>query len=411
MTKKTKTPRETATRNQYKNEELDRYCTTDNERATFRALVDCGGDYAAMAVSLGMPQSNVRNRLHKLRKKAALRGWSPTQDVKRPTMAGFSVKRISSYAKPTGPNGAMEVTGQWMIQDRDAQDRMEAMRIACDAMAEPLRGKIEPVAAPKAPLEEDLMVAYYIGDHHLGMYSWAAETGVDYDCDIAETILDQAFQRMGAAAPAAQKALVVSIGDFFHADNHKSVTPHSGNVLDTDSRHSRVIQTGIRMLRRAIDFALRKHAEVEVLIIAGNHDPESSIWLAHCMAVAYDSEPRVTVRTDPRVYKYTRWGKCLIGTTHGHRAKAKDLPAIMAVDVPQWWGETTHREFVHGHFHHESVKAERGCTVHCISVLAAADAWHAGEGYRSDRGMELAVYHKSQGRLMTLHGTVEYITA
>lgn len=395
----------------YKNEGLDKYAETEADRDVFRALVDCGGDRAAMAEAMGVSQAQVRSRLYRLRKRAAARGWSPNQDVQHPTPDGFHVRGVSTLYSTDKKTGETRIAAQWVKTNKDHEDRIEAMRIACDELAEPLRGKIDPVVAPETPLEEDLMVAYYIGDHHLGMYSWAAETGADYDCDISEAILDRAFQRLGAAAPAAQKALIVSIGDFFHADNHTSVTPHSGNILDTDSRHSRVIQIGIRMLRRAIDFALRKHAEVEVLVIAGNHDPESSIWLAHCMAVAYDNEPRVTVRTDPKVYKYTRWGKCLIGTTHGHRAKPKDLPAIMAVDVPQWWGEAAHREFIYGHFHHESVKEERGCKVRCISILAPADAWHAGQGYRSERGMELAVYHKEHGRLLTLHGTVEYISA
>lgn len=397
----------------YKNEGLDKYAETQADRDTFRALVDCGGDYDAMAKLLDVTVGSVRSRLHRLRKRAALRGWAPTQDVRRPTMEGFSAKRISSYAKPTGPNGEMEVTGQWMIQDRDKQQLAEAMRIACEALAEPLKGVINPVRKrkPKRGYDPDLMATYLIGDHHLGMLSWATETGADYDCDIAEKILRKAFKRLGAAAPRAHKALIVSIGDLYHADNHSSRTPRSGVVLDVDGRYSKVIQAGIRMMMRAIDFALKKHEVVEVVIVGGNHDPESSIWLAHSLHVAYERDPRVSVQTAPRAYRYVKWGRCLIGLSHGEKCKPDALGEIMAVDCPQWWGEAVFRHWYTGHVHHKWKRELRGCIVESLSVLPPGDAWHVGQGYRSQRGMQMDVWHKEQGCVMSITGTVEYIQA
>ncbi len=58
---------------QFKNEGLDKYATTQADRDVFKALVDCGGDYEAMSTLLGVKVSSVRNRLHRLRKRAALR--------------------------------------------------------------------------------------------------------------------------------------------------------------------------------------------------------------------------------------------------------------------------------------------------------------------------------------------------
>lgn len=387
----------------FRNEGLDKYATTEAEHATFRALCDCGGDYKAMALTLGVDVQRVRSRLHRLRKKAALRGWSPTHDVKHPTPEGFHVKGTSTLYDADG-----KVSIQWVKTDRDKEELAAAFQVAIDALIEPIRGKMKAIRRPVGG-DEQLMAAYWIGDHHMGLYSWAEETGADYDLGISENLLNTAFDRLGAAAPNAHKALIGVMGDFFHADNDSGMTPRGGNILDTDSRYSKVIETGIRCAARNIRVALRKHQIVEVVVIEGNHDPVASKWFARLLWALFESEPRVTVRTDPRIYKYTKWGLNLIGTTHGHCAKPAALPGIMASDVPKWWGETTFREFIYGHFHHEAVKEFPGCTTRCVKVLAASDAYHSGAGYRSERGMEVAVYHKTQGRILTLHGSVAYI--
>lgn len=393
---------------QYKSEHLDRYATTDADRATFAALVDCGGDYKAMAEALGISQAQVRNRLYKLRKKATAAGWAPNQDVTKPVAVGQHLKGTSTLYRRDPDTGKDEVVIQWVKTDQDREDRMEAMRIACAEMMEPLKGHAARVRKPKARLKKDLMAVYLIGDHHTGMYSWAAETGADYDCKIAERVLYEAFDELAAAAPPAQKGLIISVGDFFHADDHSSRTPMSGHVLDTDTRHAAVIQAGIRMWKRSIRFALQRHAEVEVVIVPGNHDPESSIWLTHALAAMYESEPRVTIKLDPAAHRYVRWGKCLIGTTHGHKSKGKDLGPIMAVDEREAWGQVKHCHVYTGHEHHKRVEEFRGVTVECLSVLAPGDAWHASMGYRSQRGMQLDVWHKTRGRGITVRGTVEY---
>ena len=396
---------------QFKNEGLDRYCMTDGDRATWAALLDSGGDYKAMAELLGVTPACCRDRLYKLRKRAALRGWSPTHDVTHPTPEGYHLKGTSTLYTRNKKTGEIELRAQWVKTDKDREDRIEAMRIVCAELVEPLKGIIAPVPDVAVNLDEDLMATYLIGDHHTGMYSWAEETGADYDCDIAESILNKAFSRLGAAAPAAHKALIVSIGDFFHADDHSSRTPASGHALDTDTRHSRVIQMGIRMMRRAIEFALTKHKVVEVRIIAGNHDPESSVWLAHALAAVYDSEPRVTVEASPRAYQYVMWGACLIGTTHGEKVKPAALAEVMAVDCRELWGAAAHCHWYTGHVHHKWLMELRGCIVESLSVLCPADAWHAAQGYRSKRGMQMDVWHKRHGRVITAHGTVEYINA
>jgi hypothetical protein len=237
-----------------------------------------------------------------------------------------------------------------------------------------------------------------MGDPHLGMLAWPAETGNAFDLAIAERNLFAAVDRLVDLAPRTQKALIENLGDFFHADNKNSTTT-KGTRLDTDGRWPKVLATGIKLMRRVIDRALQKHEHVTVINEIGNHDDHTSIVLSIALAQFYEHEPRVSIDTSPQSFHWYRFGKCLIGTHHGHNVKLTDLPGVMAVDQAKAWGETEHRYWHVGHVHHDALKELPGCTVETFRTLAGKDAWHAGQGYRAGRDMKLIVLHKDHGEV------------
>ncbi len=122
--------------------------------------------------------------------------------------------------------------------------------------------------------------------------------------------------------------------------------------------------------------------------------------LALCLQAHYRNEPRVKVSTNASMFQWHEFGKCLLGVTHGHTVKAKDLPGVMATDRAGAWGRTVHRMFYCGHIHHESVKEFPGCVVESFRTLAAKDAWHHGQGYRARRGMVADVWHLTRGKVL-----------
>lgn len=383
---------------------IEKYATP-LEKATLEAVARFGGDVAAAASFLEVTPVAIESRLRRLRKRAARQGWAPDHGLTRPVPEGFHVRGFSAYYEKTDDQPAV-----WVKADQDAKHRAEALREAVEEIMATSKGGIAPIPAPDRVDESDLMTAYLIGDHHNGMYSWAEETGANWDAEIASDTLVKSFYRLGDATPSTAHGLIVSIGDFYHADNSAGVTPTAGHALDTDSRHARVVRMGAHVLQQVIQYALQKHSTVEVLIIAGNHDPESSVWLALCLEMAFESEPRCNVRTSPRAYQYTLWGDCLIGTTHGHKCKPAALMEVMAADARADWG---HAKFCHwytGHIHHRSVMELRGGIVESLSVLPPGDAWHVGQGYRSQRGMKAAVWHKRLGCVTEINATIEYLT-
>ncbi len=326
-------------------------------------------------------------------KELARQGFSPGHDMTRTVPDGFHVRGVSTLYGSDG-----KIKGQWVKSQKDQEARLETLLEQFKCIDQPYRGKSETPPAPEH-CNEDLMVVYPMGDPHLGMYSWAAETGQDFDLKIAESNLVAAVDRLVGLAPPAERALIINVGDFFHSDNLSNQTTRSRHVLDVDSRWPKVVAVGIRTMRRCIDRALERHAHVTVINEIGNHDDHTSIFLSLCLAQYYENNPRVEIDTSPAHFHYVRFGANLIGVTHGNNTKPADLPGIMACDRAQDWGCTKHRYWYTGHIHHDTLKEYPGCVVETFRTLAARDAWHHEQGYRSGRDMKLDVLHIKFGRI------------
>ena len=108
-------------------------------------------------------------------------------------------------------------------------------------------------------------------------------------------------------------------------------------MLDVDSRWSRILQVGIRVMTHLIDTCLAHHREVKVINEIGNHDDHTAIMLSVALDHHYHQEPRVDIDLSPARFHYHTFGKNLIGVTHGHSAKPESLESIMAYDMADHW--------------------------------------------------------------------------
>jgi UDP-2,3-diacylglucosamine pyrophosphatase LpxH len=343
----------------------------------------------AAAAALGMSKRNIERRLQLLARK----GWSPKHDMRHPVPDGFRVKGVSTLYRPDG-----SVSAQWVKSAEDAQRQREMLEAACLAMVQDLP-KLAPRKARERGYREDLLTAYPIGDPHIGMRSWAAETGQDWDLSIAERVHCGAMAALVDAAPASEQALIVNLGDMLHYDSMAPVTPRSGHLLDADGRYAKVVSVAVKVMRQCIESALEKHQRVRVINAPGNHDETGALWMSIALAHIYENEPRVSVDTCPAVFTYFRWGRCLIGVHHGHTCKPAALPGVMAADRAADWGETTHRYWWMGHVHHESKREYPGVSVESFNTLASRDAYAAAGGWRSHESMQAIVLHREHGEV------------
>lgn len=325
-----------------------------------------------------------------------------------------SYKIIRSPFIVTGRSTLKNIqTGEDMlVWEKESLDK-EAAEAAREAAYEAMAGKLPryaPVAPPKA-VHDDLCNLYTFTDYHLGMLAWAEEGGADWDIKIAERTLIAGFRAMIAQSPRAHTAVINLQGDFLHTDGLIPVTPGHGNILDADSRYSKMVAVAIRAIRQLVGMALERHEAVRLIIAEGNHDESGSVWLRQMFEALYDEEPRVGVDTSALPFYTFIWGDTFLGFHHGHKVKNESLPLLFAAQFRKEWG-ATNKAYIHcGHRHHCDEKEYSGATVIQHPTLAARDAYAARGGWIADRAAQSISYHKKYGQVGRVFVCPEMLSA
>lgn len=372
------------------------------------------GNAAAAARSLNWPVNTFKDRL----KIAAKRGMlGPVQ-----TLPGFAIRSISTKEGDSWVRQAQEPGEEFAVPDghivkgvsalldadgRTVQQWVKTREGNAPLLTDAIKAAFEAYEpAPLVPAPEytngDLLTVYPIADLHLGMFSWAKETGADYDLKIAAELLRSSMNSLVARSANSKDAIVLDLGDYFHSDNSRNQTARSGNALDVDTRYAKVIQLGFELVIQCIELALQKHDFVEYRKTPGNHDDETSLMLAVAVAAHFRTNDRVLVDTSPSRFYMRQHGACMIAATHGDMLKMGDMAGFVAANWPEAWGKTRFRYGYTGHIHNEktlAVNTLRGLRAESFNTLAAKDAWHAGEGYQSPRNMVSITLHKERGEV------------
>jgi hypothetical protein len=350
------------------------------------------GSNRAAAKFFGVTATVVDVAVRGLKAKAALAGYSPNHDMTRAAPEPFIVRGVSTYYNAEG-----KASGQWVKTRVDDSKLEEIVRNFVADLAEDIKG-LAPITPPPAITSDNVLTVIPMGDPHFGLYAWAKDAGDDFDLDIAEKLTCSAIDRLIASSPNTHTALLLNLGDMFHADNQKNIT-NSGHQLDVDGRWAKVQQVGLRAIIYCLKRLLEKHQKVVFRINKGNHDGHSSYALALMISCYFHNEPRMEVDLSPAVCWYYTFGKVLIGSTHGDTVKGKDMLSIMAADKSEDWGRSKFRYWYVGHVHHKDVKEYHGGVVEYFRTLAARDAWHQGQGYRAGRDMCAIILHKEYGEI------------
>ena len=359
--------------------------TDDELRKTLETLAAHGGKTGPAAEALGVSRSALYNRLAR----ASLRGLGG--DTPRPVPAGQVIKGVSTLSDRNG-----QVAATWVKTRAEALPLIDVVDAIREALADH-RAAPAPVPDPVPQGADDLLALFLLPDFHLGMNAWGAETGEDYDLAIAESLARGAFADLVRRAPPAGEAVILGLGDFTHADDESATTRRSGNHLDVDTRHGKVLKVAIRLLVWKIDLALTRFPTVRVRILKGNHDEQTAAAITAALALFYEVNPRVIVDESPSLWWWHRHGRVLLGATHGHTCKPDDMPGVMASDCAADWGKSVWRYMHHGHWHHKRATERMGVMVEGHRSPAAKDAYHAGGPYRSARSLAVVTYHKARG--------------
>lgn len=236
-------------------------------------------------------------------------------------------------------------------------------------------------ARPTCALEISLF------DAHFGKLAWHRETGEDYDLRIAEEVYRNAVKDLlNHTSGYNVDRIIYPIGsDFFHINNAANTTK-AGTPQDVDGRLAKVYLAGCMAVVNAIDHCVQV-APVEGIWTGGNHDMETSWFMAQYLQAWYRNTKNVTIDAEPKTRKYRELGVNLLGFVHGDKERLQNLPTLMASEVPQAWARSKHREFHVGHKHkaHEiqtvTVDGNGPIRVRTLPSLSATDKWHYEQGY------------------------------
>jgi hypothetical protein len=259
-------------------------------------------------------------------------------------------------------------------------------------------------AAPIAPVPShdfvDQLTLYPWADPHFGMFAWRGDTGRNWDLKLAVAAVKDVFTKVVARSLPTRKATLLIGGDILHADDQAERTS-SGHQLDVDGRFPKVVDAAGETAAWCVSLLLTHHEEVEVIVLPGNHDETSFYAITMFLRAWFRNEPRATIDRSARPIRYREFGKVMLGMTHGHKAKAKRMPLLMAADEREMWGRTKYPYAHTFHVHHASkdLDEDGGVIVETHRVVAPADAWHYGQGYRSGRGLQSITYDRERGEV------------
>lgn len=390
-------------------------------KATYEAwrAADCNDTIAAH--NLGIPRTTLQGRIAAA-KLAAMNGEFGTD----PVIPGFEISSISTterdgevvsksikQRKAAGEQFAVpdgqQIRGVSALVDADGRVVAKWLKTGEERPDPAFLAKVVREAfdgyRPAAPIIlrrrdakiPERLAIYIIADSHLGLLTHVEETGEDNNLEIAVDRLRYCMVDLVEQTPPSEKALVINLGDAFHTDNNKNMTPASGNILDVASRIRKTAKAAVEIFRECIDMALVQHNEVIVKHLPGNHDPTTSIILETGSAIHYKHNPRVVVDEDQKDYFCLRYGRNLVGAHHGHRLnKPEEAAMLLANEYSEDWGDTDYRYWIQGHLHHSFKKEVGGILFEGFRTIAPPDAFHSGK-FQSGRSLTSVSLDKAGG--------------
>jgi hypothetical protein len=364
---------------------LDLYLETGNKSETARKL--------------GIPRENVRDTIKKLE----ARGLVPyLTSAKKPEHLQLH-KTTVQYDEQGKP------VREWRRLIPEAEQMQEFVSGLCDAV----KGKAKVKTKAPSKTQNSVLGEISIYDAHIRMYAEKAETNdTDYNCDIAVKRMVESAEGLASRFNKPERMIVTFGGDILHTDTRSNTTEKSGNVLDVDTRFHRGIDYAIKACYDVVQIASKLAPVVDIVVVEGNHDWHSCVWLSRVLDAFYEACPNINVLRQPSSRKYLVYGNNLLVWTHGDGVRMNQWQAIISTEFAKEWGTTKFRHLKMGHIHHKKKnqpmrvvsetangwEEQRGLLVEYLPALCSTDAWHSGAGFiGSMKGASGFEYDKKAG--------------
>lgn len=242
-------------------------------------------------------------------------------------------------------------------------------------------------------------------DIHIGKLAMAAETGSDYNVEVAKARCFAGVQGVIDKAQGfpVEKIILVIGNDVLHIDNPFRTTT-AGTKQDTDGMWWSAFIEAKDMYVKVLEM-LTVIADVEVVFCPSNHDYASGFMLADSLSSWFHNAKNISFDVSIAHRKYKQFGLNMLAFDHGDGCKERDTKDLMADEQPRIWADTKFRYAYKHHIHHKrkvswaSGEDYIGVTVEYLRSLSDADSWHMRNGYRSPKAVEAFVHSKNNGQV------------
>lgn len=346
-------------------------------------------NYTQTAESLGIARSSLKESIDAaLRYEGADPGLQAAMDATG--LSGATVTggwRIVQETLPDGSivrNSVRYAVKPGQVEDVDvAQTLIEALKVAPKAL---------PSVPLTTPVQADLCNFVPLADLHVG-----GEYG---DPKYLDEVYS-AITRLVHTLPAAEKAVLIDMGDLLDANDHKGLTPASMNECDViRENHLKNTVDAMNIMRYAIGLLLQQHNTVEVHLLRGNHDETAYIGVMVALHAHFKDDNRVDVVVTDDDFRVIPWGKCAVFPHHGDKAKWEDLKDVFSDQFPTAWSKAKYWRFIWtAHVHHDKQKQLVGADCEHFRTLAKPNRWAQLKGFFTRGGIQAVTLHKEDGEV------------
>lgn len=247
--------------------------------------------------------------------------------------------------------------------------------------------------------DEILEIDY--ADLHVGLLSWAAECGTNFDLEIIRDRFEKSIADIIRRCRGRHFKLIrfITLGDILHVDNSHQTTTN-GTFQQIDGRVPKIFDVAADMITTALEELLTLKTPIEYVYIAGNHDRDTGYYLAKTIQVAFRREKNITFDISPNPLKAKLYGKSLVGYCHGDMSP-KNLGTWLLTNYRKEFGESVYAEIHCGHLHSKTEEVINGVKVIRLPALCESSYWEHSMGYKSERALICYVWNETSGKRET----------
>lgn len=255
--------------------------------------------------------------------------------------------------------------------------------------------KLPKIKAPKADTAAK--------DHANWLFLADLHVGGEYGSQIPEEEFLHAIDDIIANIRPAEKAVLCELGDLLDANDHKGVTPASGNPTDTiRDDHLGNTKKALKIMKYAAYRLLETHPEVELHMIRGNHDETAYIAVLLALEEHFAENPRINVVVptcpEEEEFRVITWGGCGFMPHHGDKAKPEALKDVWSDQFPDEWNQTRMwRLLATGHYHTLKVQELVGAEHRQFGTIHRPNRWARLQGFFGRGRLSILTVHKERG--------------